>query len=142
MSDRKHLGDRKHLIKLVHIGAGRPAMADEARRAMQLRVAGKASCSEMDEPRLRAVIRELNRMGAKLTLPALRAAGTDRAPMLAKLRAMMQADGHADGYVLGISRRMYGDRAPAELQWHSPRQLRALIAALMYHRKRQAKASA
>jgi phage gp16-like protein len=134
------VNQRKHLIRLVHIGASRLGMDDETRRAMQLRITGQASCADMDEPRLRAVIRELNRMGAKLALPEPHTAGTDRAPLLAKLQAIMHADGHTEGYVLGISRRMYGDHAPAELKWHSPKQLRALIAALMYYRKRRAHA--
>jgi phage gp16-like protein len=133
------MSHRKHLIKLVHMGALLVGLDESARRALQLRVAGHASCKDMDEPRLRAVIRELNRLGAKLTLPAPKPAGSDRAPLLGKLRAIMQADAHAEAYVLGISRKMWGEQSPEDLAWHSPKQLRALIAALMYHRRRRAK---
>lgn len=136
------MNDRAHLIRLVHIGAKRLGMADEARRVMQRRVGEHESCKDMSDAQLRAVIRELNRLGAKLSVSSPRAAGDDRAPLLGKLMAVMAADGHSDAYVFGISRRMFGSAAPQQLGWHTPDQVRKLVAALMYARKRKAKGAA
>lgn len=115
------------MMAAIHVEAARRGLDDEARRAMQLRVAGCASCAQMDEAQLARVLDHLRG----------RRAGADRAPLLRKVYAML-GDRPA-AYAEGILQRMYGDRAPQRLEWATPQMLRAVVAALAYDRRRHAR---
>lgn len=115
---------RRRMIAAIHVEAARRGLDDQARRAMQMRLTGLASCAEMDDAQLRAVLDSLRG----------RRAGADRAPLLRKVYAML-GDRPA-AYAEGILKRMYGDRAPQRLDWATPQMLRAVVAALAYDRRR------
>jgi hypothetical protein len=66
---------RRMLLGLVHAAAKRIGMEEDARRAMQQRVTGKASSAEMSEAELVAVCAELARLGADIHVPAPPAGG-------------------------------------------------------------------
>lgn len=131
---------RKRLIAMVHAGAHRLHLDDDTRRALQLSVTGCRSCAEMDERQLRACLAALNSRGSKFRARPLSQPVDDRGPLLRKVEALTHAGRYPwPGYPLGISKRMWRDAAPAKLEWHSPKQLRALVAALTYDAKRRSK---
>jgi len=66
---------RRRLLGLVHAAAKRLGMDDDARRAMQQRVTGKASAADMSDAELVAVCAELARLGADIHVPAPQAGG-------------------------------------------------------------------
>lgn len=115
---------RRRMIAAIHVEAARRGLDDRARRAMQMRLTGLASCAEMDDAQLRVVLDSLRG----------RRAGADRTPLLRKVYAML-GDRPA-AYAVGILKRMYGDRAPQRLEWATPHMLRAVVAALAYDRRR------
>jgi phage gp16-like protein len=117
---------RRRLIAAIHVEAARRGLDDDARRAMQRRLTGLASCAEMDDAQLRVVLDALRG----------RRAGADRAPLLRKVHAML--GDRPVAYAEGILKRMYGDRAPQRLEWATPQMLRAVVAALAYDRRRHA----
>lgn len=118
------------MIAAVHAAAHRLGLDDEARRAMQRAVVGKESCAQMDEHELSLVLDHLrSRGGARRVRP-----GEDRAPLVRKIYALLGSRPVA--YAEGILRHMYGERAPHRLEWATPTQLRAVVAALTYDQKR------
>ena len=56
---------RNRLLALVHAGAKALGMDEATRRALQVRLTGKASCADMTASELHAVVRELRRKGFK-----------------------------------------------------------------------------
>lgn len=139
VSDDDATRRRKRLIAMVHAGAHRLSLDDETRRAMQLSVTGCRSCADMDDNQLRACLAALNARGAQLHYRPRHPASGDRSPLLRKVEALTHAGRYPwPDYPLGISKRMWRDAAPAKLEWHSPKQLRALVAALSYDAKRRA----
>jgi len=66
---------RRRLLGLVHAAAKKIGMDDDARRAMQQRVTGKASAADMSDAELVAVCAELARLGADIHVPAPQAGG-------------------------------------------------------------------
>jgi len=131
---------RRRLIAMVQVGACRLHLDDDTRRAMQVQVTGCKSCADMDERQLRAVIAALNGRGAKLTDAPRSLPAPDKAPLLRKVEALTRTGNYPwPRYPLGISKRMWRDAAPPRLEWHSPQQLRALVAALTYDARRRAR---
>ena len=83
---------RNRLIRRVHARARELGVDEETRRALQLRVVGKASCRAMSEPELRDIVAALERAGGRRgRLPA--------PPAGAKLRALW-----ISGWHLGVVR--------------------------------------
>lgn len=141
---------RRTMLGLAHKAAAAFGWDDAFRREQQQRYGGCASCADMSDDQLERWLWKLKDMGADIGVPRApqgaaprgAAARPDdaRAPLLRKLRAQCAAGGWPwPAYVLGASRRMWGEAAPAELAWHSPKQLMALVAALAYQAKRESK---
>lgn len=131
--------DRRRLLAAVHAQAKALGLDEETRRALQQRMGGHASCADMTDRELRSVLAELHRLAGKPARPKRPA--DDRARLLWRIERDCAAAGYPHpAYPLGISRKMFGALAPARLEWHAPRQLRALIAALAYDGKRRARA--
>ena len=90
---------RTRLIRRIHARARELGVDAETRRALQVRVTGKSSCSAMNETELRDVVSALDRApGPRDRLPA--------PPAGAKLRALW-----ISGWHLGVVR----DRSDAGL---------------------------
>lgn len=121
---------RARMIARIHAEARRLGLDDETRRALQRRVTGIVSCAEMDSSQLGYVLDELRRMAGRWVNP-------DRARLLWRLERESKELGVPwPAYVMGISRQMFGDSAPARIEWHHPEQLRAMLAALLYAKRR------
>jgi hypothetical protein len=54
---------RKKLIQLIHVGKAKMALGEDAYRAFLEGVAGKASCADMSERQLEAVLRAMRKNG-------------------------------------------------------------------------------
>lgn len=120
---------RRRLIAAVHAAARARGLDDETRRDFQRRVTGRESCRDMTVDDLHRLLDALNGRAR---------AGEDRRPLLSKLGAICRAlDLPWPEYVMGISRQMFGPRAPARVEWHTPEQLRKLVAALAIHQARR-----
>lgn len=127
--------DRRRLLAAVHAEAKALGLDEDTRRALQQRVGGHASCADMNDRQLRAVLAELRRLAGKPAPPQQPA--EDRARLLWRIERACQTAGYPyPAYPLGISRKMFGALSPARLEWHAPKQLRAIIAALAYDAKR------
>lgn len=119
---------RRRMVAAIHVEAARRGLDDEARRSMQQRLTGCASCAQMDEAQLARV---LDHLRGRAT------AGADRAALLRKVYAML--GDRPVAYAEGILLNAFGDRAPQRLEWATPQMLRAVVAALEYDRRRHAR---
>lgn len=135
---RKDAAERTRLLAMAHVGAKRLGLDEDTRRALQQQMTGCPSCADMTLAQLRTLVAELNRRGARLTPKRPAGPSPDRAPLVRKVEAMARSGGYPHPeYALGISRRMWGAAAPGRIEWHTPKQLRALVAALTYDRRRR-----
>lgn len=141
MKDRRH----SELAK-IHIGAKQLFDDGGDYRDMLFSVAGVRSAKRLDEAGRRAVIEHLKACGAKFG-PA-RKSGLKRNPpapppeterQIAKIRAMLAEDGLPDAYAEAILKRQCSHPHRVPLQWADGEQLRNVIAALAYRKKRMAK---
>jgi phage gp16-like protein len=118
---------RARMIAAVHAAASRRGLDEDARRALQERLTGHASCAAMTEDELARVLDHLH--GRARPRPA-----EDRAPLIGKVYALLGSRPVA--YAEGILAHMYGNRAPARLEWADSEMLRKVVAALEYDRRR------
>lgn len=139
-SKRAPTDQRRAWIGRVHAAAATLGLDDETRRALQLQVTGVESCARMTVRQLLEVMEALYQRGYPRPNrePMV---SVERQPLVKKLQAQCQAQGYPyPEYVLGISRKMFGEGAPTVVAWHTPDQLRKLVAALTYDQKRRPKA--
>ncbi len=139
----KSVDARRAWIGRVHGAAAALGMDDETRRALQKRITGVESCARMTVPQLQAVMEALYEGGAPRPVREgfTPKASADRAALVSKLEKQCEAQGYPyPAYVLGMSRKMFGASAPATVAWHTPDQLRRMVAALAYDQKRRPKA--
>ncbi len=141
MADRR----RSELAK-IHIGAKQLFDDDGDYRDMLESVAGVRSAKQLDEAGRLAVIEHLKACGAKFE-PA-RKSGLKRNPpppppdterQIAKIRAMLAEDGLPDAYAEAILKRQCSHPHRVPLQWADSEQLRKVIAALAYRKRRMAR---
>lgn len=134
---RKPTDRRRAWIGRVHGAAAKLGLDDDTRRALQLQVTGVASCARMTVRQLLDVMEALYQRGYPRPKrePMV---SVERSPLVKKLQAQCQAQGYPyPEYVLGISRRMFGEAAPTVVAWHTPDQLRRMVAALSYDQRRR-----
>lgn len=124
--------NRNALIAKIKIAQKELAMADEAYRAMLLRVTGKNSCAAMDAGELEAVIAEMVRLGFapktakdKYGKPHLRR--TAAAPLMDKIEALLADGGLHWNYAHAMAQRMF---QRDKVEYLDNDQLRRLAAAL------------
>jgi phage gp16-like protein len=130
---------RRAWIGRVHGAAATLGLDDDTRRALQLQVTGVESCARMSLRQLLDVMEALYQRGyPRPTREPM--VSVERRPLVAKLKSQCEAQGYPwPAYVLGISRRMFGEAAPTVVAWHTPQQLRKLVAALTYDQRRRPK---
>ena len=134
--------NRNALIAKIKIAQKELGMADEAYRAMLLRVAGKHSCTAMDTGELEAVLAEMVRFGFapkptakdKYGKPHLRR--TAAAPLLDKIEALLADGGYHWNYAHAMARRMF---QRDKVEYLDNDQLRRLAAALQIAANRKQK---
>ena len=133
---------RNALIAKIKIAQKELGMADEAYRAMLLRVTGKNSCAAMDTGELEAVLAEMVRFGFapkatakdKYGKPHLRR--TAATPLLGKIEALLADGGYHWNYAYAMARRMFGRE---KVEYLDNDQLRRLAAALQIAANRKQK---
>lgn len=125
---------RKELAK-IHLGAKQLALDDDAYRDLLWTVARVRSARDLDEAGRRAVLEHMKGRGFKARSKGRPRPSGDRGPLLGKVYALL--GDRPVAYAEGILRHMFGAAAPAKLEWATPEQLRKVVAALHYDRKRK-----
>ena len=133
---------RNALIAKIKIAQKELGMADEAYRAMLLRVTGKNSCTAMDAGELEAVLAEMVRFGftpkttAKDKYGKPHSRRTAAAPLLGKIEALLADGGYHWNYAHAMARRMF---QRDKVEYLDNDQLRRLVAALQIAANRKKK---
>ena len=101
--------NRKKMIAKVHIAKAELGMADDAYRALLVRVGGADSCAKLDDSALDKVLAEMRGKGF-----AAKSAG-NRPPrrasadaMMRKIEALILDNGWSWNYAHGTAKRMFG----------------------------------
>lgn len=132
---------RKGLIAKIKIAQKELRMAEEAYRAMLLRITGKNSCAVMDIGELERVADEMRRFGFKPSTstarekhgrPHLRR--TTAAAMMDKVEALLADGGYHWNYAHAMARRMFGRE---KVEYLDNDQLHKLVAALQIYANRR-----
>jgi phage gp16-like protein len=129
-SDRR----RAELAK-IHILAKQLGLDDQAYRAVLWAVARADSARDLDSHGRTAVLEQLQSRlpGGK---PSRSYGPPDRAPLIRKIHQLLGT--RPVEYAMGILDHMYGRMTPERLEWASVPQLRKVVAALEYDRRRHA----
>lgn len=125
---------RSRELAAIHAAARELGMDDDSYRAMLWTVARVRSAADLDDAGRRAVLDHLRERGWRPRRRHRPRPAEDRAPLLRRVYALL--DDRPVSYAEAILRHMYGDSAPARLEWCTPQQLRAIVAALYYDAKR------
>lgn len=126
---------RRRELARIHILAAELGLDRDQYEAV-LWVHGRVeSAAKLDEHGRQAVIRQLESRLPPTARSVRARVGDDRAPLLRKALAMLGDRG--ERYGLGVLRQMYGRAAPERLEFASAEQLRKLVAALNYNKRRQ-----
>ena len=131
--------NRKAMIAKIKIAQKELDMADDAYRAMLVRVTGKDSCAKMTAAELEQVLAQMRRMGF---VPARNSRGMrphrrDSADaMMRKIEALLSEGGLHWNYAHAMARRMFG---VDQVQWLSDGHMHKLVAALQIAANRKKK---
>lgn len=134
---------RQAELAKIHIGAKQLFRAEDDYRDMLQKVTGQRSAAKLNAAQRGKVIEHLASCGAKFA--AARKSGhkgkAPKAPpeterQVAKIRAMLAEDWLPDSYAESILRRMTKHPHRTPLTWAYGHQLRDVIAALEYRRRR------
>lgn len=130
-------------LAAMHIRKGRLGLDDEAWRDLLERVTGARSAKALDAAGRAKALDELARLGAKPCRGRKRRRTADapeeKRRLAAKIEAMLAEDGRPLEYAEAILRKMTGHEHKTPLAWASPSQLRDVVAALVYDRKRRSR---
>ena len=110
---------RARELAAIHIRRKERGLDEDAYRSLLREVAGVSSARDLDAAGRRAVLDRL---------------GNTQRPLERKVFALL--GGRGERYALGILRQMESGRAPARLRWASNDQLRRVVQALEYDRRR------
>ncbi len=120
---------RRRELAAIHIRAKERGLDEHTYREMLREVAGVTSARDLDGAGRQKV---LQRLAPRPTAPHRQSAD----PMVRKIYALL-GDRPAS-YAAGILRRMFGADAPDAIEWATGEQMRNVIAALEYDRRRKA----
>jgi phage gp16-like protein len=137
------MGTRTRELALIHMGKKALGMDDDTYRDFLHKTANVRSAAELSAAGLRAVIEAMRALGFRakpsVAAPQRVRAPRERAPLVAKVRALLNAAGRDDAYADAMAKRMFGvDR----FEWLLGDQLWRLVAALEIDRKRREKREA
>lgn len=129
---------KKKQLAIIHIGKKKLGLDDDTYRDMLEALTGKRSCSNMTPAELRKVIAEMDKdSGGRVYQPrTVIKAAPEKSPMLKKVYALLYHIEQPISYAETTLKNMFGDQAPARLEWATGEQLHKLIAALEYHKRR------
>lgn len=129
---------RRDLAK-IHIAKKQLGLNDETYREMLRNIDGVSSAADLDQRGRSKVLGHLRKLGFKSAHRSAKASGmhrpaaTDRAPMIAKIGAILSELKLPWCYADGIAKRMF---RIDKVRWLEPKQLHKLVAALVYMQKR------
>lgn len=135
--------EKRTLIAKIHIAKKDLAMDDATYRDVLVRVTGKNSCKDMSLSELKAVIKDLKRLGFTVkqsTQPNPEhgrkpTTTPDRKAMLDKIEAMLADMGLHWHYVHGMAKKMFGVDM---VHWLDAENMYKVVQALAVHQKRHA----
>ena len=134
---------RRGELAAMHIRKGQLGLDDETWRDLLERVAGARSAKALDAAGRAKVLDELLRLGAKPCRGRKRRRTADapqeKRRLIAKIEAMLAEAGRPVEYAEAILRKMTRHEHKTPLAWASPSQLRDVVAALVYDRKRRSR---
>lgn len=126
---------RRAALAKIHLGAKQLGLDDDTYRDMLWTVARVRSAKDLDAFGRERVLQYLRRCGASFHRTRRPTPEAGKAPLIRKVYAMLGE--RPVEYAEGILQRMCGaDQAPARLEWATGEQLRKVVAALMYDRRR------
>lgn len=134
---------RRRELAAIHVAKKALGLDEDTYRAMLFTVARVRSAAELDHAGRQAVIEHLRRRGFRpKAAPAIeREHGrkpqvpADREALVGKIEALLADAARPWAYARAMAKRMFG---VDQLEWVSADQLRRLVAALEYDRRRRA----
>jgi phage gp16-like protein len=133
---------RRNELAAIHVAKKQLGMDDDTYRTMLFTLTRKHSARLLDHAERQTVIEHLRRRGFVRVDAARAAAGphgtkpsvpADRQELVNKLEALLADAARPWNYVRAMASRMFG----LQLEWCSADQLRRLVAALEYDRRRR-----
>lgn len=128
---------RRAALAKIHLGAKQLGWDRATYEDVLWTVARVRSSADLDAAGRARVIAHLRACGVQFTAKTRPTVGGHKKPLLGKVYALLGE--RPISYAEGILRRMYGEAAPARLEWASNEQLGKLVAALNYDRRRHPK---
>jgi phage gp16-like protein len=132
---------RRAALGKIHIGKKQLDMDDDTYRAMLLTIGGVKSSKDLTPEGIDQVVRHLEKCGAKFAAakkhgrkPHNLPSGSDRAPKMSKIEALLAEAGRPWEYAVAMAKHMY-DKDNLEFCDHA--QLSGIIAALVKNAKRE-----
>lgn len=129
---------RKTAIQLIHIAKSQLGLDDDTYRQMLNSTTGKSSCSKMDLTELQQVLDHLKTKGFKSKAPRKYGQrpnpGQNRNALMNKIEALLADGCYHWNYAHGMAKRMF---KVEKVDWLEPEQLRKLVAALEYNKRRR-----
>lgn len=127
---------RKRELAQIHIGRQQLGLDDDTYRAMLWTVARVRSAADLDWRGRKLVLDHLKAKGFAIKSKARPRPAPGKAALVAKIRALLIAAGNKpDAYADGMAKKMFGSE---RYEWCDADQLRRIVAALEYHRRRHA----
>jgi len=124
---------------VIHIAKTQTGMTDDEYRGLLGRF-GVASSKDLDSAKFELVMKHFEKLGFKRKwTKKTRALVTSKDRLMGKIKAMCADLGLKQGYADAIAQNMFGVDLVA---WCDAEQLRKIVAALMYHKKRKSHAKA
>ena len=141
MSAARSDAARARDLAKIHIGKKQLCGDDdEAYRDMLEAVAGQRSAADLDGAGRRKVLEHLRACGVEFHPAGQRPrpqAAPERAPLIRKIRALLADSKLPEAYAEAILRRQTGHGHRTPLEWGTPEQLRAVVAALYNDARRR-----
>ena len=116
---------------VIHIAKMQTGMAEEEYRDL-LSCVGVETSKDLTPPKFKIVMKHFEKLGFKRKKKS-RKPIQSKVLLLGKITALCFAMDLKAGYAEGIAKRMF---AVDKLQWCNADQLRKIVAALMYHKRR------
>ena len=136
---------RTQALGKIHIGKKLLNMNDDTYRAMLLTIGGVKSSKDLTPEGINKVIEHMKRSGAVFTQPKKGKkphnlpSGSDRAPKMSKIEALLAEAGRPWEYAVAMAKHMY-DKDKLEFCDH--RQLSGIIAALVKNAAKEGRRTA
>ena len=123
---------RKRELAMIHVARKQLGMDEETYRAMLWTLCRVRSAADLDAAGRQRVIQHLKMLGFRPKRRGRSTVPADKVHLVAKIRALLA--GKPEAYADAMAYRMYGVE---RYEWCTPQQLRGIIAALTYDRRRR-----